>query len=130
MVHRSEPAEGGAVNKASAAKIRKVYGLAIKNGAPVIGIYDSKGGDISEGAEMLDAYSDIACASAQLSGVVPQISLVAGICAGTAAMTDCTAKVLICLLSVRPPIPSATIAANPFLATSAFASDEKPKLSS
>lgn len=87
--------KGGAVNKASAAKIRKVYGLAIKNGAPVIGIYDSKGGDISEGAEMLDAYSDIACASAQLSGVVPQISLVAGICAGTAAMTACMADFVV-----------------------------------
>lgn len=87
--------KGGAVNKASAAKIRKVYGLAIKNGAPVVGIYDSKGGDISEGAEMLDAYSDIAGASAQLSGVVPQISLVAGVCAGTAAMTACMADFVV-----------------------------------
>lgn len=87
--------KGGAVSKASAAKMRKIYNLAVKNGAPVVGIYDSKGGDMSEGAEMLKAYSDIASASAQLSGVVPQISLIAGVCAGTAAMTACMADFVV-----------------------------------
>ena len=78
--------KGGAMNNAAAAKICKLYDMAVTNGAPVIGIYDSKGGDISEGAAMLDAYAYIAQASAKLSGVVPQISLITGLCAGTAAM--------------------------------------------
>ncbi len=87
--------KGGAVNKISAAKIRRIYDMAVKNGVPVVGIYDSKGGDLSEGAEMLKAYADIADASARLSGVVPQISLVAGLCAGTAAMTACMADFVV-----------------------------------
>lgn len=87
--------KGGAMCKASAAKISKMYDLAIKNGAPVVGIYDSKGGNIAEGAATLKAYADIANASARLSGVVPQISVVAGICAGAAAMTACMADVVI-----------------------------------
>lgn len=87
--------KGGAMSKASAVKISKMYDLAIKNGSPVIGIYDSKGGNIAEGAATLKAYSDIAAASAKLSGVVPQISFVAGVCAGAAAMTACMADFVV-----------------------------------
>ena len=87
--------KGGAVCKASAAKIAKMYDLAVKNGAPVVGIYDSKGGNIAEGAATLKAYADMAGAAAKLSGVVPQISYVAGICAGAAAMTACMADFVI-----------------------------------
>lgn len=87
--------KGGAVGKAAAAKLVKLYDMAVKNGSPVVGIYDSKGGDIAEGAAMLDAYAYIAGASAKLSGVVPQISLVAGLCAGTAAMIACMADFVI-----------------------------------
>lgn len=87
--------KGGAMNKAAAAKMRKIYELAVKNGAPVVGIYDSKGGDMAEGTEMLAAYADAANACAALSGVVPQISLVAGLCAGTAAMLACMADFVV-----------------------------------
>ncbi len=87
--------KGGAMTKASAAKVAKIYDMAVKNGTPVVGIYDSKGGDVSEGVAMLDAYAKMAEASAKLSGVVPQISLVAGICAGTAAMTACMADFVV-----------------------------------
>ena len=78
--------KGGAVNSTAAAKLVKLYDMAVKNGSPVVGIYDSKGGDIAEGAAMLNAYAYIAGAAAKLSGVVPQVSVVAGLCAGTAAM--------------------------------------------
>ncbi len=78
--------KGGAVNRAAAQKLAKLYSMAVKNGCPVVGIYDSKGGDIAEGSVMLDSYAYIAKSAAKLSGVVPQISFVAGICAGTAAM--------------------------------------------
>lgn len=87
--------KGGAMTKACAAKISKIYDMAVKNGAPVVGIYDSKGGDMAEGAAMLDAYAYFANAGAKLSGVVPQISLVAGLCAGTAAMIAAMADFVI-----------------------------------
>ena len=85
----------GAVDTAAALKIRKVYELALRNGAPVVGIFDSKGGDIKEGMKTLGAYGEIAKMSASLSGAVPQIAIVDGLCAGTAAMIACMADVVI-----------------------------------
>lgn len=78
--------KGGAVNKSASLKMKKVYELAAKAGAPVIGFFDSKGGDINEGMEVLRDYSVLMNASAAVSGVVPQIAVVSGVCAGCAAM--------------------------------------------
>ena len=77
---------GGAMSKAQAAKIRKIYELAEKTGEPVVAIYDSIGGRLTEGAELLAAYGDVLRYSNNLSGVVPQISLVLGKCFGTQAL--------------------------------------------
>lgn len=85
----------GAMSVSAAVKIDKVYELAAKNGAPIVGIFDSKGADINEGMQVLNAYAKIASAGAALSGVVPQIAVIDGICAGTAAMTACMADVVI-----------------------------------
>ena len=87
--------KSGAVCKAAAQKLAKLYKLAVKNGAPVVGIYDSKGGDVAEGVELLSAYSEIANASAELSGVAPQIAIVTGVCGGTSATLACMADFLI-----------------------------------
>ncbi len=87
--------DGGAMSKAQAMKIRKVYDLAVKTGAPVIGIYDSIGGRLSEGADMMAAYGEILLNSNNLSGVVPQISLVAGPCIGTSAMIAASADIVV-----------------------------------
>ena len=65
----------GAMSKAQAAKLKKVYDLALKNGAPVVGIYDSLGGKLKEGNELLNAYGTVLHAASTLSGVVPQISV-------------------------------------------------------
>lgn len=78
--------KGGAVNKSAALKIAKIYALAAKSGAPVVGFFDSKGGEINEGMAVLAAYGEIMKASAAISGVVPQIAVVTGVCAGCAAM--------------------------------------------
>lgn len=78
--------KGGAVNKSASLKIKKVYELAAKSGAPVVGMFDSKGGDINEGMEVLRDYGDLMKASAAVSGVVPQVAVVTGVCAGCAAM--------------------------------------------
>ncbi len=87
--------KGGAVNKSAAIKIKKIYELAAKNGAPVVAIFDSKGGDINEGMAVLSSYGDIIKASAAISGVVPQIAVVCGVCAGCAAMLAAMADITV-----------------------------------
>ncbi|NLZ47042.1 MAG: carboxyl transferase [Clostridiales bacterium] len=76
----------GAFSKAQAEKIYKVYDLAAKTGLPIVGIYDSFGADLSDGINAMTAYGEILMSVSNLSGVVPQVSVVAGTCAGTAAM--------------------------------------------
>lgn len=83
---QSSDISGGAVSKAQAQKISKVYALAAKSGVPVVGIYDSIGGKLQEGADLLHAYGDILREANAFSGVVPQISLILGPCIGTSAM--------------------------------------------
>ena len=83
---------GGSVSETHAAKICKIMDMAVQNGAPVIGINDSGGARIQEGVSSLAAYGDVFQRNILASGVVPQISLIMGPCAGGAvyspAMTD------------------------------------------
>ena len=85
---------GGSLSGAYAQKICKVMDLAVKNGAPVIGLNDSGGARIQEGVESLGGYADIFLRNVTSSGVVPQISAILGPCAGGAvyspAITDFT----------------------------------------
>lgn len=78
--------KGGALNKSAALKIKRTFEIAAKTGIPVVGFYDSKGADINEGMAVLGEYGEIMKASAAVSGVVPQIAVVTGVCAGCAAM--------------------------------------------
>ena len=87
--------DSGAVSAAHAKKVKKVYELAAKTGCPVVCIYDSKGAKLSEGNEMLAAYSDMLASSGKISGVVPQIAVVLGTCAGVSAMLAAAADVLV-----------------------------------
>src|ERR1051325_3094709 len=83
---------GGSLSEVFAEKVCKVMDLAVKYGCPVVGINDSGGARIQEGVVSLAGYADIFWRNVQASGVVPQISLVMGPCAGGAvyspAMTD------------------------------------------
>ena len=83
---------GGSLSEVFAEKICKVMDLAAKYGCPVIGINDSGGARIQEGVVSLAGYAEIFWRNVQASGVIPQISLVMGPCAGGAvyspAMTD------------------------------------------
>lgn len=83
---------GGSLSETYAEKIVKVMDLAMKNGAPVIGLNDSGGARIQEGVVSLGGYADIFYRNVMASGVVPQISAIMGPCAGGAvyspAMTD------------------------------------------
>ncbi len=77
---------GGAMSKAHAAKLKKLYNLALKTGTPVIGLYDSIGARVDEGVDLLTAYGEVLNYSGKLAGIVPQISVVLGPCQGTAAL--------------------------------------------
>jgi propionyl-CoA carboxylase beta chain len=83
---------GGSLSEAHAEKIVKVLDLALRNGAPVIGLNDSGGARIQEGVVSLGGYADIFLRNTLASGVVPQISAILGPCAGGAvyspAITD------------------------------------------
>ncbi|MEE9313252.1 MAG: acyl-CoA carboxylase subunit beta [Rhizobiaceae bacterium] len=83
---------GGSLSETHAAKICKILDMAMKNGAPVIGLNDSGGARIQEGVASLGGYADVFQKNVLASGVVPQISVIMGPCAGGAvyspAMTD------------------------------------------
>ncbi len=88
---------GGALSETHAEKICKVMDMAVKMGAPIIGLNDSGGARIQEGVRSLGGYADIFHRNVQASGVIPQISAIMGPCAGGAvyspAMTDFTIMV-------------------------------------
>lgn len=83
---------GGSLSETHAEKICKVMDMAMKNGAPVIGLNDSGGARIQEGVVSLGGYADIFYRNTQASGVIPQLSAIMGPCAGGAvyspAITD------------------------------------------
>ncbi len=83
---------GGSLSQVHAEKICKIMDMAVKNGAPVVGINDSGGARIQEGVVSLGGYADIFLRNTLASGVVPQISAIMGPCAGGAvyspALTD------------------------------------------
>lgn len=83
---------GGSLSETHAEKICKIMDLAMKNGAPIIGLNDSGGARIQEGVQSLGGYADIFYRNTMASGVVPQISAIMGPCAGGAvyspAITD------------------------------------------
>src|SRR4051794_3411844 len=83
---------GGSLSETNAAKIVKIMDLAVKMGAPVVGLNDSGGARIQEGVMSLGGYADIFLRNTLASGVIPQISAIMGPCAGGAvyspAITD------------------------------------------
>src|SRR5512135_1976471 len=83
---------GGSLGEVHAAKICKIMEMAMKNGAPLIGLNDSGGARIQEGVVSLGGYADIFLRNTLASGVIPQISAILGPCAGGAvyspALTD------------------------------------------
>lgn len=83
---------GGSLGEMHAAKICKIMDLALKSGAPVVGLNDSGGARVEEGVDALKGYGDVFFRNARASGVIPQISAIMGPCAGGAvyspALTD------------------------------------------
>ncbi len=83
---------GGSLSQAHAEKICKLQDMALKVGAPIIGLYDAGGARIQEGVAALGGYAEVFWRNVQASGVIPQISVIMGPCAGgdvySPAMTD------------------------------------------
>src|SRR5690606_11494080 len=83
---------GGSLSEAHASKIVKIMDMALKTGAPIIGLNDSGGACIQEGVVSLGGYADIFLRNTLSSGVIPQLSVIMGPCAGGAvyspALTD------------------------------------------
>ncbi|MBN8912075.1 MAG: methylmalonyl-CoA carboxyltransferase, partial [Rhizobiales bacterium] len=83
---------GGSLSQAHAQKIMKVQDMALKNRAPIIGLFDAGGARIQEGVDALGGYGEVFQRNVMASGVVPQISVIMGPCAGgdvySPAMTD------------------------------------------
>ncbi len=83
---------GGSLGRANADKVKKVMEMAMRMGAPIIGLNDSGGARIQEGVESLGGYADLFYLNVMSSGVIPQISAILGPCAGGAvyspALTD------------------------------------------
>ncbi len=76
----------GVFGERSAKKIADLYALAIKNGAPVVGVFDSAGAVVYDGVAALAAYGKLISAISSASGVIPQIAVVDGLCGGTSAV--------------------------------------------
>lgn len=75
----------GAFDALQAEKIAALYGMAIKNGAPVVGMFDSVGAVVCDGASAMSAYGKLLRTVSDASGVIPQIAVISGVCAGMAA---------------------------------------------
>jgi propionyl-CoA carboxylase beta chain len=87
--------QGGALGEMQSHKICRVMDLAVQSGAPIIGMIDSGGARIQEGVLSLGGYAEIFKRNAQYSGIVPQISLILGPCAGGAAYSPALTDLII-----------------------------------
>jgi len=86
---------GGTLSEMQSHKICRVMDLAVRNGAPIIGLIDSGGARIQEGVKSLGGYAEIFRRNAQYSGVIPQISVMLGPCAGGAAYSPALTDLII-----------------------------------
>ena len=86
---------GGTLSEMQSKKICRVMDLAMRNGTPIIGLIDSGGARIQEGVKSLGGYAEIFRRNAQYSGVVPQISVMLGPCAGGAAYSPALTDIII-----------------------------------
>ncbi len=88
-------AQNGAMGAVQAAKIKRIYDLAVQNGAPIVAIFDSFGAHIDEGIAAMEAYGELIGAAANISGVVPQVALVLGSCIGSSAVLASQSDIVI-----------------------------------
>ncbi|MDR1002360.1 MAG: carboxyl transferase [Oscillospiraceae bacterium] len=92
---QNEDIYSGAFSRGQSLKIKKVYDFAVKTGVPVVGVYSSSGARLRQQGEILAAYGDMLRWTNDLSGVVPQISVILGACIGTSALIASSADIII-----------------------------------
>lgn len=98
----------GAFGERHAKKIANMYALAVKNGAPVIGVFDSAGAVVYDGASALAAYGKLMKTISDASGIVPQIAVIDGVCGGSSAVAACMFDLVVSVkdrseLYINPP---------------------------
>lgn len=98
----------GAIDALQAEKIASLYAMALKNGAPVVGMFDSAGAYVADGASAMSAYGKLLGVIGSASGVIPQFALISGICTGMAATAASMFDVIVTVkekskLSVNAP---------------------------
>lgn len=86
---------GGAMSESQALKLSDLYSMALKSGYPIVGIYNSKGAALNEGNKLMSAYGEVIKKCGRLSGVVPQISIINGMCFGAMASVASCADLVI-----------------------------------
>lgn len=94
---------GGSLSETHAQKICKVMDMAVSVGAPVIGLNDSGGARIQEGVDSLGGYAEVFQRNVESSGVIPQISLVMGPCAGGAVYSPAMTDFIFMVSKIVPP---------------------------
>lgn len=99
----------GAMDAAHAKKIVDLYDLAVKNGAPVVAMFDCAGADIFEGIDALAGYGKIMQAVSRASGVIPQIALVGGNCIGSFAAIAAMYDLTVCTKDARLYVTSPSL---------------------
>lgn len=114
---------GGAMGKAQAAKIARLYEKAGMTGLPVFSIFDSNGAHVAEGVAALAAYGSLIQAANSLSGVVPQVALVLGSCIGSAAVWAGAADVVIMSEGAELYVTSGEILGNAKIGSAALAAE-------
>lgn len=98
----------GCFDEIHARKIEKLYEMAVKNGAPVVAVFDSAGASVYEGSAVLSGYGRVMKCVSDASGIIPQLAIVGGICAGMSAVTAAMFDVVVTVkdkskLYVNPP---------------------------
>lgn len=98
----------GAIDALQAEKIASLYAMALKNGAPVVGMFDSAGAYVADGASAMSAYGKLLKVIGDASGVIPQFALISGLCTGMAATAASMFDVIVTVkdkskLSVNAP---------------------------
>lgn len=123
---------GGALDSASLKLVRDLYALAMRNGAPIVGIFDSAGATVYEGASMLASIGRLMSTNSSASGIIPRIAIVPGACGGSNAVLASSFDFLLTVKSSEiyavPPFVSGCAAAPALDGLSAYEAEDEASL--
>ena len=113
----------GAIDALQAEKIAMLYAMAQKNGAPIVGMFDSVGAVVTDGASVLSAYGKLLKVVSDASGIVPQIAIINGVCAGMAATVAAMFDVVVTIKDQSELYVNAPFLAGKEIGTTAYTAE-------